>query len=199
MLTAPYITLITWWIIFGLVHTGLASGIVIRAATKIMGGAAKYYRSLYSLIVLITLLVLIHYHFAAINTILFRPHWIEKIIAGIFILSGFTVMVIYSWNYLVGFSGLGIIFGIEEDVALHQTGLYAYTRHPMFAAAIVFIWGVFLGYPYMNNLVSAICLTVYALIAMYVEEKRLLIKYGDSYQAYQKKTAFLLPGKRQKI
>ncbi len=166
MLNSPYITLIIWWAIFGIIHTGLGSG----TTTKIMARISKYHRAIYSLLVFITLLILIHYHFAAINTILFRPYWIEKIVAGIFIVAGFVVMVVYTWNYLLSFSGLGIIFGIEEDPAPKQTGLYRYSRHPMFTGAIIFIWGVFLGYPYLNNLISAGCLTLYAFIAIYLRK-----------------------------
>ncbi|MES2330851.1 MAG: isoprenylcysteine carboxylmethyltransferase family protein [Bacteroidota bacterium] len=195
MFKAPYITLITWWIIFGIIHSGLASGIVTRTAERIMGKAAKYYRAIYSLLVFVTFLVLVHYHFVAIDTILFRPHWVEKIIAGILVLAGFIVMVIYIWKNLINFSGLGVVFGIEENSELQQTGLYAYSRHPMFAAAIIFMWGVFLGYPYMNNLVSAGCLTVYSFVGICFEEKKLGELYGDKYVQYKKKVPSLIPNR----
>jgi protein-S-isoprenylcysteine O-methyltransferase Ste14 len=144
-----------------------------------MGKAAKYYRALSSLLIFIVLLILIHYHFAAIDTILFRPHWIEKIICSYAGHFGCCVMVIYTWNYLINFSGLGVVFGIETNTELQQTGLFAYVRHPMFAGAILFMWGVFLGYPYMNNLISATCLTLYAFIAIWFAEKRLALVYGE--------------------
>ncbi len=160
-----------------------------------MGKAARYYRAIASLLIFVTLLILIHYHFAAIDTILFRPHWIEKIIAAILILSGVVVMVIYTWNYLISFSGLGVVFGMEADTELQQTGLFAYMRHPMFAGAIIFMWGVFLGYPYMNNLISAVCLTIYSFIAIFFAEKRLGILYGDMYKQYRGKVPVLLPNK----
>lgn len=195
MIKQPYITLIILWFIFGMVHSCLVSGVVTRAATKIMGKAAKYYRVISSLLIFIVLLILIHYHFAAIDTILFRPHWIEKIIAAVLILSGIVVTVIYTWNYLISFSGLGVVFGIETNTELQQTGLYAYVRHPMFAGAIVFMWGVFFGYPYMNNLISAICLTVYSLVAIFFAEKRLGVRYGDMYKQYQAKVPVLLPSR----
>lgn len=195
MFKQPYITLIILWIIFAIVHSCLASDVVTRAAAKIMGKAAKYYRVISSLLIFVVLLILIHYHFAAIDTILFRPHWIEKIIAAVLILSGVVVMVIYTWNYLISFSGLGVVFGMEADTELQQTGLFAYVRHPMFAGAIIFMWGAFLGYPYMNNLISAVCLTVYSLIAIFFAEKRLGLLYGDMYKQYRGKVPVLLPNK----
>ncbi|MEO8171684.1 MAG: NnrU family protein [Sediminibacterium sp.] len=193
MFQSPYITLIFLWIIFGIVHRGLSSGIVTRAATRLMGKAAKYYRAVYSLFVLIALLFLIHYHFAAIDTILFRPHWIEKIIAGILIIGSVVIMVVYVWSYIISFSGVGVVLGMEGKNELQQTGLYAYSRHPMFAGAILFVWGVFLGYPYMNNLVSAGCVTVYAFINIYVVEKRLRLTYGDPYKVYGENVPLLFP------
>lgn len=193
MLKAPHITLIFLWIIFGVVHSGLTSGFITRAASKLMGKTAKYYRAIASLLIFITLLILIHYHFAAIDTILFRPHWVEKIIAAILLLSGFAVMIVYTWNYLMSFSGLGIVFGMEDNSELQQSGLYGYVRHPMFAGAIIFIWGVFFGYPYMNNLVSAVCLTIYAFVRINLLEKKLLKIYGDQYRQYRLRVSRLLP------
>jgi protein-S-isoprenylcysteine O-methyltransferase Ste14 len=195
MLKPPYITLIILWLIFGIVHSCLASGVVTRAATKLMGKASGYYRAIASLLLFITLLILIHYHFAAIDTILFRPHLIEKILAAVLTLSGVVIMVIYTWNYLISFSGLGVVFGIEPDTELQQTGLFAYVRHPMFAGTIVFMWGVFFGYPYMNNLISAVCITIYALIAVFFAERRLGSIYGELYKQYQEKVPVLFPDK----
>jgi protein-S-isoprenylcysteine O-methyltransferase Ste14 len=195
MLRSQYITLIILWLIFGVVHSGLASTVVTRAIAGIMGKAARYYRVVSSLLIFITLIILIHYHFAAIDTILFRPHWVLKIVAAVLILGGVIIMVIFTWNYLVSFSGLGVVFGIETNNELEQTGLFAYSRHPMFAGAIIFIWGVFLGYPYMNNLVSAVCLTTYSLVAIFFAEKRLRSVYGNLYQQYQEKVPLLLPNK----
>jgi protein-S-isoprenylcysteine O-methyltransferase Ste14 len=199
MLKPAYITLIIMWVVYALIHTGLASGIATRFAQRLMGRAAKYYRAVYSLLVLITLLILIHYHFDAIDTILFRPHWVEKIIAGILIIGGFVVIVICLWEYIMPYSGFDVIFGMERTLDLPLTGLHAYVRHPLFTGAIVFIWGVFLGYPYMNNLISAVCLTVYAFIAVYFAEKRAIGKYGDAYQQYSLKVPALVPFIPKKI
>jgi protein-S-isoprenylcysteine O-methyltransferase Ste14 len=193
MKNSPYLTLILVWFIFGVVHSLLASGIMKRVMMKIMGNGIKYYRAIYSLIVTATLIVLIHYHFAAINTIMWRAHWIEKIFAVLLILSGFVVMVICIWKYFLDLSGIGVVLGVERPIVLQETGLHAYVRHPLYTGTIVFIWGVFLGYPYMNNLVSAICLTIYTLIGIYFEEKKLVVEYGEQYKQYQAKVPVLLP------
>jgi protein-S-isoprenylcysteine O-methyltransferase Ste14 len=191
MLSPPYITLIILWIIFALIHSGMVSGIVLRGAEKIMGKRYPYYRAIHSLFVLVAFAFLMHYHFAAIDTILWRPHWIEQIIAAIFILSGFIVMIIFLWKHLIEISGLAIVFGIDKPLALHDTCLHAYSRHPMYMGAMVFIWGVFLGYPYMNNLVSAVCLTLYSFVAIWLTQKRSLALYGEAYKQYTKRVGLI--------
>jgi len=101
MIPSQYITLILVWIFFGLLHSVLASGRVKRAAMKMMGHGYKYYRAIYSLITTFTLIVLLHYHFSCVDTILWRPALIEKIIATLCVLSGFVVMIICIWKKFV--------------------------------------------------------------------------------------------------
>lgn len=189
-----YEALILAWIIFGLVHSVLAGGMVKRFMSVLMKDKFRYYRAIYSLVVAITLFILIHYHFAAIDTIMWRPRWFEKIPAGILVIGGFVIMVICIWKYFLDLSGLGVILRPDlPPLELQTDGLHAYVRHPLYTGTIFFIWGVFLGYPYMNNLISAICLTVYTLIGIYFEEKKLVEAYGDRYREYQSRVPMLLP------
>jgi protein-S-isoprenylcysteine O-methyltransferase Ste14 len=198
MLQSSYLTLITVWIIFSFLHSGLASGVAIRVAQKIMGSSYKFYRAMYSFIILITLIFLFHYHSAAVGTILWRPHWLIKIVAIIFILSGFAVIVVSIWKNFLSLSGIGVLLGVETPVVFQENGLHQYMRHPMYTGTLVFIWGVFLGYPYMNNLVSAVCLTLYTFIGIYFLEKKLVVVYGEQYKEYQSRVPKLLPLARHK-
>jgi len=199
MIPSQYITLILVWIFFGVSHSVLASGRVKRAAMKMMGDGYKYYRAIYSLITTISLIILLHYHFSCVDTILWRPVLIEKIIATLCILSGFAVMVICIWKYFLDLSGIDAIMGISRPLVLQETGMNAYVRHPLYFGTILFAWGVFLGYPYWNNLVSCICLTVYTLTGIYFEEKKLVVEYGEAYKKYKAKVPKLLPGRFWKM
>ena len=193
MTLSPYNLLILLWILFGLIHSVLASATVKRLVMQIMGQRYKYYRPIYSLIATVTLIILVHYHFSCVDTILWRPGVIEKIIATLCILSGFAIMAICTWKYFLDLSGVGVLLGIENPIGLQETGMHAYVRHPLYSGTILFVWGIFLGYPYWNNLISCICLTLYTVIGMYFEEKKLVIEYGEAYQNYQAKVPALMP------
>lgn len=193
MTLSSYSLLILLWILFGLIHSILASATVKRVVMQIMGTGYKYYRPIYSLIATITLIILVHYHFTCVDTILWRPRVIEKIIATLCILSGFAIMAICTWKYFLDLSGVGVLLGIENPIGLQETGMHAYVRHPLYSGTILFVWGIFLGYPYWNNLISCICLTLYTVIGMYFEEKKLVIEYGEAYQNYQARVPALMP------
>ncbi len=72
--------------------------------------------------------------------------------------------------------------GIKGTFA--PTGLYNYTRHPIYMSVILF----FICNPVMNlrNLMFLITFSIYFIISSYLEETRLITLYGDDYRHYQK-------------
>lgn len=190
MTQAPFTTLILMWIIFAVVHSGLASGPVARNVGTKLG---KYYRPLYSLAVLIVLLILIHYHYVATGTIFWHPHWVVKIIAAVLVLTGFAAIVVSLWKHALNYSGLATLLGMETSDDFERDGLHTYVRHPMYTGVLFVLWGVFIGYPYRNNLVSAVCFTLYCFIAIYFLERKLMAQYGEDYKAYRLRVPMLVP------
>jgi protein-S-isoprenylcysteine O-methyltransferase Ste14 len=192
MLQSPYAILILMWLIFAVAHSGLASGVVMRGVGSKMG---KYYRPTYSLIVLVLIFLLVHQHFTAEDTIMWHPHWLLKIVSALLVLSGFAAIVISLWKHLLAYSGIGALLDIEPAPGFAKDGLHKYVRHPMYTGVLFFLWGVFIGYPYMNNLVSAICFTVYCFLGIYFLERKLSGSFGEEYQKYKTKVPMLLPNK----
>ncbi|NCI48715.1 hypothetical protein GWC95_02180 [Sediminibacterium roseum] len=190
MTQAPFTTLILMWIIFAVVHSGLASGPVARNVGTRLG---KYYRPLYSLAVLIVLLILIHYHYVATGTIFWHPHWVVKIIAAVLVLAAFAAIVVSLWKHALNYSGLATLLGMETSDDFERDGLHTYVRHPMYTGVLFLFWGVFIGYPYRNNLVSAVCFTLYCFIAIYFLERKLMAQYGEDYKVYRLRVPMLLP------
>ena len=46
---------------------------------------------------------------------------------------------------------------------------------------------------YINNLIAVLIITVYVLIGIKYEERKLLVEFGDSYRDYQLKVPKLIP------
>jgi protein-S-isoprenylcysteine O-methyltransferase Ste14 len=89
------------------------------------------------------------------------------------------------------FIGLKQVMGGTTDTNIVTGGLYRYVRHPLYTAGLVFIWLT----PVMtlNRLVLYLSLTIYILIGVYFEERKLMREFGNDYEDYRLKTPMLNP------
>jgi protein-S-isoprenylcysteine O-methyltransferase Ste14 len=97
---------------------------------------------------------------------------------------------------LLQFSGLRQIKtgsshkALTETGKLDTTGILDITRHPWYLGAILFIWTRDVD---ISALVTNIILTLYIIIGTVLEERKLLIEYGDDYRRYQERVSMLIP------
>jgi protein-S-isoprenylcysteine O-methyltransferase Ste14 len=81
----------------------------------------------------------------------------------------------------------------ENSTRLVVTGLYKYVRHPMYGSLLFLGWGMFLK----DISLLAAAIVVFISIAVYitckVEEKEMILKFGDSYRYYMTKTKMWIP------
>jgi protein-S-isoprenylcysteine O-methyltransferase Ste14 len=189
-----YLPLVFAWLVFGLVHSLLAATVVKTKLMQWMGRDSRYYRLLYSILAFATLAWVLHQHFSIQEIILWQPPVLQKIFAWILVLGGLAIMVVCIKKYFLYLSGIDALMDVQYKPVLEQTGLHAYVRHPLYFGTLAFVWGIWWGYPYMHNLVSVLCITLYTLIGAYFEERKLLIEYGEVYRLYQQKTPMIIPG-----
>jgi protein-S-isoprenylcysteine O-methyltransferase Ste14 len=80
---------------------------------------------------------------------------------------------------------------IEEPRRLTVEGLYRFVRHPLYTAGLVFIWLM----PLMTERLSVInlALTVYVVVGAYLEEGKLVRKFGQEYVDYAAVTPMFIP------
>jgi protein-S-isoprenylcysteine O-methyltransferase Ste14 len=81
----------------------------------------------------------------------------------------------------------------DRKPALVTGGLYARTRHPLYLATILFLLSLIAFYPFSNILVFSLSFVGYVVIGAYLEERKLVIQYGEQYLAYRRTAGFLLP------
>ncbi len=190
---AQYLTLVIAWSIFGLLHSVLATAPVKQRVQLFMKKYFRYYRLLYSLMAVATLAWVLHTHFSIHQPILWKPPWIQRFIAKLLGVGGLVIMLICIRKYFAYLSGIDVFFDRARPAVLEQNGMHAVVRHPLYAGTLLFVWAVFLASPYLNHLVTCICITVYTLIGMYYEEKKLVKEYGEAYRSYQMKVPALIP------
>ena len=77
----------------------------------------------------------------------------------------------------------------EEPMKMVSSGLYRYSRNPMYLGVITTVAGEGIFFQYSNLLWYAFSLfIVFTLVVIFIEEPHLEEKFGEEYKSYKKKT-----------
>ena len=92
----------------------------------------------------------------------------------------------------LSFVGLRQLFGEEKPGKLVKSGFYRVMRHPLYTFGLLFIWLS----PNMsvNSFIVYVSMTVYILVGVYFEERKLLREFGQEYADYKSVTPMIIPG-----
>ena len=90
-------------------------------------------------------------------------------------------------------SGLRELFENKMSDELMISGIHRMVRHPLYTGTFIFIWGLFILYPYVSTLISDVIITVYTLIGLRFEEKKLEKEFGEKYRVYKNHVPMLIP------
>ncbi len=83
---------------------------------------------------------------------------------------------------------IGFIIG-EEPVKMVSSGLYKYSRNPMYLGVITTVAGQEIFFQYSILLWYALSLfIIFTLVVIFIEEPHLEEKFGEEYKNYKKRT-----------
>jgi protein-S-isoprenylcysteine O-methyltransferase Ste14 len=117
----------------------------------------------------------------------------------------FSARQIASWLlllvaiYLVGIgflqlSSLGKPKGFFENTTkLVDSGLYKFIRHPLYSSLILGTWGAALKNPDLLCITVAMAATICYFFTGKVEEEEMIVKFGDIYKDYIRRTKMFIP------
>lgn len=193
MLNNDHINLIVFWVLYCFIHSLMASFGFKQYIKYLTGNFFKWYRLVYSILAIILLAALLVYQYHFQSIFLFHPPLIIKISAAIAAVMGMFVMIVSIRKYFFLLSGIAVFKNKTTGSEPLRNGLNAYMRHPLYAGNLLVIWSLFCIYPLLNNLIACCCITLYLLIGIQLEEKKLIQEYGEMYQSYRKKVPMLLP------
>lgn len=192
-----HIILALLWIIFCVLHSVLASQPVKRMAGAFLNDK-KWYRLWYTVFAFVTFAALLLYEIQLRTKFAYPSSTIMLVIGGLLAISGLIVMVICIRKYFMNVSGVKGLFLENAAEELHTGGLHRYVRHPLYLGTFAFIWGLFVMMPYYSLLISNVIITVYTVIAIDLEERKLVTQFGDSYVRYRNSVPKLIPFSRPK-
>ncbi len=188
-----HILLVLFWLFFSLFHSIFASERWKKQVQTTMKKSYKYYRILYSAFAFISLGAIIIYHLTIKTVLLWQAPLLQMIIAVTGIVTGAALMIFFTKKFFFELSGADVFRKTKKTDTLLKTSLYNYVRHPLYTATLLFVWSIFFLHPSLSNLLSCLCITIYTIIGIHFEEKKLIKDFGESYIQYRSVTPMLIP------
>jgi protein-S-isoprenylcysteine O-methyltransferase Ste14 len=179
--------------VFGAVHSLLAADAVKNAARKWFGPPAdRVYRICYNGVAVITLVPLAAVTVQNLGAVIYAAPmpWAAAMAAGMAagILLLAASFLLSDPAYFAGLRQLG-----SQDAAprLVAGGPYRIVRHPIYSTALLTLWC--LPVQTVGTLAFTIGATIYILVGSELEERRLILQFGDEYIRYRSTVARLIP------
>jgi protein-S-isoprenylcysteine O-methyltransferase Ste14 len=184
-------------ILWGVVHSILASHGFKHLVRKMVGTAAffRLYRLAYNLFSFASLFPVALMLFTFPDKLLYAipEPWVYLTT----VIQGLAAILLIAGEMQTGpleFAGLAQLmssYGESKPAELVTGGLYAYVRHPLYTAGLIFIW--FSPEMTVNRLALWIVFSIYIFVGALFEERKLLKEYGSAYAEYRSKTPMLIP------
>ena len=188
-----------FWLIFtialwGMMHSLLASMRFKDFIRDMLGvGFMKFYRLLYNFFAMISITPVLVLMITLPDENVYRvpAPWSYLMLAGqaLSLLLLFIAMIQFDIFF---FTGLRQLIEEEKRGNLVTSGFYRSVRHPLYTFALLILW--LSPSMSLNSLIVFSSLTIYILIGIYFEERKLLRVFGQQYVDYKSRTPMLVPG-----
>lgn len=178
--------------IWGVVHSFLASH-TAKDLFRLKVSRMDFYRLAYNIFAGISFLPILYLMATLPNQIAYEvPSPWNLVMFGGQLLSLVLLAIAFLQTDALSFVGLRQLFEEEKSGALVVHGLYKAVRHPLYTFSLLFLW--LSPSVSQNSLTVYIGATLYILIGVYFEERKLLREFGEAYVNYKKSTPMLIPG-----
>ena len=188
-----HLALIISWVLFAVIHHVMAAEAFKSRCQQLMGSKFRFYRLIFSIIAFITLFSVIYFQLSIDSPLLDIPKVIAFFPGLPMALAGLAIMHICIYKYFFRLSGVAVLAKVDCDPKLETDGVHRYVRHPLYLGTLMLIWALFLFFPLVSNLIASAAITVYVIIGIRSEEKKLCRLFGPIYRKYQRETPMLLP------
>ncbi len=190
-----YIGLI--WSAYCIIHSYLIS---IRFTQRMKNWLKDYYafyRLFYVILSFVLLIPVLYYTRLWASPDIFTYGFVGSAIR--YILMGIAVFIFIKAFFidydLWTFSGIRQMMQFrkpmkQQPAEIKKTGLLGIVRHPLYLGVIVFCWSNTFS---ITDIVINSVLTIYIFIGTLLEEKKLILEFGDSYIQYKKEVPMIIP------
>ncbi len=193
-----YLLVVLFWTGYVSLHSFLISIRFTNLMTRLLKDYYAYYRLFYVLISLILIIPLINYTSQLDDTVIIVYEPPFSVIRYILI-SGSLLM--FFWAFFFDYDSLSFwgirqilnfrkVKGTNTSGGIKRSGLLGIIRHPMYLALIIYLWCQTFR---VVDIVTNTLLTIYVIIGTILEEKKLVLEFGEEYLKYQQEVPMLIP------
>ncbi len=194
-----YVLLTLLWIAWCAIHSSLISVTATEFFRRWLGTHYRFYRIFFNVVATVTIVPVVLYGYSIDGDVLFSWE------GPLFVLRVFLLILVlvlslagarhYDMLQLVGVRqalGGSAHSALTETGKLTTSGVLSVTRHPWYLAAILLVWT---GDRSINTagLITNTVLTAYLIVGTLLEERKLLIEFGEEYHEYRRRVSMLLP------
>ncbi len=193
-----YLLVVILWTAYCALHSFLISVRFTALMMRLLKNYYAFYRLFYVVISLVLLVPLIRFT-GKIESPVIMTYNEPLSVARYALMSG--ALLLFFWAFFFDYDPL-TFFGIRQilnyanqktaaaPVELKRNGLLGIVRHPMYFALILFLWCQV--FRVIDLIINAL-LTLYVLIGTWLEERKLVLEFGEAYLRYKKQVPMLIP------
>ena len=190
------------WAAYCSLHSFLISTRFTKLIARLLKSYYAFYRLCYVVLSIVLLVPRIKYTAQADNAAPIAYPTPLNVLRYVLITGS---LIAFGWAFLFNYDCLSF-FGIRQILtfrqqdksskAISKKGLLGIVRHPMYLALIIYLWCQVFS---VVDLIIAAVLTIYVIIGTFLEERKLVLEFGDSYAKYQQEVPMLIPFTRRGV
>lgn len=193
-----YLLPILLWTAYVTLHSFLISIRFTNLLSRIFKKYYAFYRLFYVVISLVLIIPLINYTSQLDDKIIISY---EPPLSVIRYILTWGSLLFFFWAFFFNYDSLSF-FGIRQILnigkenetnksgGIKRNGLLGIIRHPMYLALIVYLWCQTFR---MIDIITNMLLTIYVIIGTILEERKLVLEFGEDYIKYQREVPMLIP------
>ena len=196
-ISVKYLYAVLGWVLWCTVHSTLISTTVTDFAKKKLGGSFRFYRLFYNVVSLVTLIPIVSYSHTLREAPIFR--WEGSLgIVQVFLLAVSVYLFVaggrhYSWARFWGISQIKAGRAgrsLADSSTFVVSGIHRIIRHPWYIGGILIVWAQDLS---ASTILINMVISVYFMIGAVLEERKLVLEFGENYREYQRSVSMLFP------
>jgi protein-S-isoprenylcysteine O-methyltransferase Ste14 len=187
------------WVLWCTLHSTLIATPVTDYLKKKLGAWFRFYRLFFNAVSLATLLPVVYYSTPIRQAPLFRWEGPLMIVKYLLLAASITLFIAGGEHYSMSqFLGIRQIKTGRANPTLSEydtfdtSGILGAIRHPWYTGSLMFIWARDVS---LSTFLINIVISVYFVVGTILEERKLLLEFGERYREYQKSVSMFVPYK----